>query len=132
MHDPGGWMWVWIVRFRFHAHSNHLTATSICPRPHGLYALCRKKFRRKQFFTSEDAAKVRVRGKSSFGKIFFGEEEHNRPHPPSIRKKETGKNPTPTLYSKERNWEKPSNALKPFSYSLIRRHVINFVPFFTC
>ncbi len=37
-----------------------------------LYALCRK-----QFFTLEDAAKVRVRGKNSFDKIFFGEEEHN-------------------------------------------------------
>jgi hypothetical protein len=39
----------------------------------GLYALRRKKFRLKQFFTSEDAAKVRVRGKNS-----FGEEEHNQ------------------------------------------------------
>jgi hypothetical protein len=37
-----------------------------------------KKFRRKQFFTSEDAANVRVTGKNSFDKIFFGEEEHNR------------------------------------------------------
>jgi hypothetical protein len=44
----------------------------------GLYVLCRKTFHRKQFFTSEDAAKVRMRGKSSFEKIFFGEEEHNR------------------------------------------------------
>ncbi len=46
-------------------------------RVYGLYAPCQKKFRRKQFFTSEDAAKVRVRGKNSFNKIFFGEEEHN-------------------------------------------------------
>jgi hypothetical protein len=49
----------------------------------GLYALRRKKFRRKQVFTSEDAAKLRVRGKNSFGKIFFGkiffgEQEHNQ------------------------------------------------------
>jgi len=43
-----------------------------------LYALCRKNFRRKQFFTSEDATKVMVREKNSFDKIFFGEEQHNR------------------------------------------------------
>jgi hypothetical protein len=44
----------------------------------GVYALRRKNFRRKQFFTSEDAAKVRVSGKNSFDKSFFGEEEHNQ------------------------------------------------------
>jgi len=37
-----------------------------------------KKFPRKQFLTSEDAANVRVTGKNSFDKIFFGEEVHNR------------------------------------------------------
>jgi hypothetical protein len=47
-------------------------------RANGLYALCRKKACRKQFFTSEDAAKVKVRGKNSFEKIVSGEEKHNR------------------------------------------------------
>jgi hypothetical protein len=44
-----------------------------------MYPLRRKRFRRKQFFAAEGAAKVRVRGKNSFDEMFFGEEEHNLP-----------------------------------------------------
>ncbi len=43
---------------------------SVCSSP--------KNFSSKTIFTSEDAEKVRVRGKNSFDKIFFGEEEYNR------------------------------------------------------
>ncbi len=42
---------------------------SVCSSP--------KNFSSKTIFTSEDAEKVRVRGKNSFDKIFFGEEEQS-------------------------------------------------------